>query len=71
MVSIGGERMFKVTVGQCICCGICRQECLHRAIDYGPDGFIIHKERCIGCGECAEVCPQGCIKYVAIYDREA
>jgi ferredoxin len=49
----------------CTNCGICAQErCQVNAIEEGPDGFRVVRERCIGCGLCIATCPTVAIRLV-------
>ncbi len=41
----------------CICCGLCAEECPVSCIHERDNRYIIDDSECIDCGNCAEVCP--------------
>lgn len=59
--AFGGETPRPMTyaiTGRCTGCGICRENCVERAIHQGPDGkYFIRYMDCDDCGICYTRCP--------------
>ena len=55
---------YRIDLGPCINCSLCRRACPTEAISYFSTGrrtHIIDPSLCIGCDICAQVCPPQCI----------
>jgi formate hydrogenlyase subunit 6/NADH:ubiquinone oxidoreductase subunit I len=56
--------VFKIDLGPCINCSLCRRACPTEAILYFSRGrreHVIEPALCIGCDICVQVCPVDCI----------
>lgn len=56
---------FRIDLGACINCGLCRRACPTECIHFFTTGrrtHVIDPAFCIDCGLCAGVCPMDCIE---------
>ena len=61
---------FRIDLGPCINCGLCRRACPTECIHYFTTGrrtHVIDSAYCIDCGLCAQVCPVECIEHDPAY----
>lgn len=55
---------YRIDLGPCINCGMCRLGCPTDTIKYYSTGHRTHvvvEDGCIDCGICAQVCPVNCV----------
>lgn len=45
------------TIGECIHCGICVEQCPAGALKKKDEKILYHKERCVSCDGCIHICP--------------
>ena len=58
---------FRVDLGPCINCGLCRRVCPTEAVKYYTTGrrtHVIDDDWCIDCALCAHICPVDCIDHL-------
>ncbi|MCZ6544142.1 MAG: 4Fe-4S binding protein [Chloroflexi bacterium] len=58
---------FRVDLGPCINCGLCRLVCPTEAVKYYTTGrrtHVIDDDWCIDCALCAHICPVDCIDHL-------
>ena len=56
--------VFRIDLGSCINCSLCRRACPTECINYFSTGHrthVIDPSGCIGCDICVQVCPVDCI----------
>ena len=64
-VGFQGSVLPKLSLGDCIDCGLCAKSCREQAIATGEDGKTRYlSDNCIHCGDCIKVCPTGAWKAV-------
>jgi len=49
--------MATIITDECICCGLCVDECPVEAITEGEDKYVVNPDLCTDCGSCADICP--------------
>jgi len=42
---------------KCTLCMICEKSCVHKAISFPNDVFLLENKKCVSCGLCVSVCP--------------
>ena len=54
---------FTVDRDRCIKCGLCKQDCIVKIIEYDNEGipYITNEKDCIKCQHCFSICPKGAI----------
>jgi electron transport complex protein RnfB len=61
---------YRIDLGPCINCGLCRRACPTETIRYFTTGHrthVIDPAGCINCDLCAQVCPVDCISLDPTY----
>lgn len=65
---------YRIDLGPCINCGLCRRACPTDCIHFFTTGrrtHVIDPAGCIDCGLCARECPVDCIQHDPLYIHDS
>lgn len=51
---------------RCNYCNLCVKSCVHQAIHFVNDEFVVDIKKCVSCGLCASLCPKNALEIVPV-----